>query len=311
MKVLVTGARGLIGSEALGALARAGSEVVGVVRGASHGHHSDNATLVSLDLQTEDSARRLVALAPEVIVHAAAILPQGFLGETAERAAWQNRAIDEAVFAVARTVGCRIVYLSGTSLYGCVRDPCTEDSGIDPRGPYLQQKARGEQLALALPNGGVVLRISAPYGVRQRAATVLQTFVRRAVRGEDLLYYGTGAREQDFIAVEDVGEAVVAATSYPVAGIYNVASGRATTMRDLASLVARCARLPGSRVHASGVEDPEEECRARINITKAERVLQWRPILDLETGVGRVVAALAGAAAAPSTRNQDGAGQAQ
>jgi len=288
VKILVTGAGGLIGGDAVRALALDDANVVAVSRGPMSIPQPSRVVMTTLDLRSLDSIRVLVAQAPELVVHAAAVLPNSLFGEQARNAAVQNRAIDKAVMSAAKSIGCRLIYLSGTSLYGCVQDICNEDSSVSPRGPYLEEKRRSEEKALGLPGGGMVLRVSSPYGVAQRAPTVLQKFVRQASLGEDLLYYGTGAREQDFIAVEDVSAAIVAAARGSRPGVFNIAGGRPIAMLDLATMVVQTLGSRQSRVRPAGIEDPEEGCRARIDIGRAAKELRWQPAMDLSTGIQRL-----------------------
>ena len=63
--------------------------------------------------------------------------------------------------------------------------------------------------------------------------TVVRRFVERASRGEALLYWGSGARQQDFIHADDVAGACQAALEHQ-GGTFNVASGKTVTMRELA-----------------------------------------------------------------------------
>lgn len=289
MKVLVTGAAGLIGGEAVRAFARAGVEVVGIVR-ASRAPGSDQIREVAVDLRDPAATRSLIDCAPDVVVHAAAVLPRRFEGEDAIAAARENRAIDDVVLAATASLGCPLIFISSTSVYGCVQTSCTESSPVAPRGAYGAEKIRSEEKVLGLRGRTVILRISAPYGARQRFETVLRRFISLASRGEDLRYYGTGAREQDFTAVEDVSAAIVAAATATSEGIFNVASGQPIAMRDLARLVIQTVGATTSKVLAAGVDDPEEHCRARVDITRAAAELHWRPTIDLASGIRRLAA---------------------
>ena len=285
-RVVVTGAAGLIGGEVLGALTGADFETIAVTWDGSAAVPLGAAKAVSLDLRRQESAGFLLALEPDAIVHAAAVVPQAHTGTEASVAGGENRIIDDLVLEVVASTGCFLVYVSSTSVYGCVSTRCTESSPIHPRGPYSEEKRRSEERVLGLGFTGTVLRVSAPYGRRQRNLTVLHKFIGQALRGDDLVYYGTGGREQNFTAVEDVSSAIVAALQVGVGGLFNIAGGEPITMRELAALVIQTVGSRGSQVRAAGIDDPEEDCRAQIAIEKAARELRWEPRIPLQVGIG-------------------------
>jgi nucleoside-diphosphate-sugar epimerase len=229
----------------------------------------------------------------EALVHAAAQLP-GL--QDSGHAAEHNRAVDERVFLQAMKAGCRVIYVSGTSVYGPTTglEPLAEDAAIRPADPYVAAKAEGEgsghRLAARYGVPFTALRVSAPYGPLQRAPTVLQTFVSRAVSGEPLGYHGSGTREQTFTFVDDVADAVLRAVGGPP-GVYNVAGSGPVTMKRLAEMVAEAAGLPSRLVRGSGEADPQEGFLARYDINRARRSLGWSPRVDLASGLARVVAA--------------------
>ena len=217
MRVVVTGAAGMIGSEVTASLGRLGYDVVGVHRSPG-GYQPKGAIREQLDLTEPGATSALQDLAPDTIVHCAASLPTAFTGEAASQVADINRAIDLSV----KGVGCRIIYLSSVSVYGLGPQRFSEEGPTEPVGPYAASKAATESL-LGPEDAG--LRVSAAYGPRQRTSTVLRLFVARALAGEDLLYHGSGRRSQDFVHVSDVAAAVGAIVADPaLGGIYNVAS---------------------------------------------------------------------------------------
>lgn len=282
-RILVTGATGLLGSHAVRALRAAGHDVVAPARSA-------------LDLLAPGAAERLAIDRPAVIVHAAAVLP---LAATQEEAARANRRIDDAVVAACGALGARLIYLSGTSVYGDAPPPWSERTPPRPVGAYVQAKLAGEEAArAALGDRALSLRISAPYGPGQRARTVIQVFIEAALANRPLRHHGSGAREQVFTAAEDVAVAVVRAVERPeAAGVVNIAGARPISMKALAELVVRA--IPGSRseVVASGEPDPQEAYRAAVELGRARELLGWAPAMSLEEGVARLGRALAGRAA--------------
>jgi nucleoside-diphosphate-sugar epimerase len=302
-RILVTGAAGLIGRYAVRVLAeRPQTEVIAVARRPLAPDPTPRATCVAHDLTAPDAAAALARLGPTVIVHAAAVLPPRQTGDEAAAAARANRAIDDAAIVAAGTQGCRLIYLSGTSLYGGAATLCDEQAPLRARGPYLEEKLRTEEQLRALGQQATVLRVSSPYAFGQRALTVLVRFVTRATRGEELLYYGTGAREQDFIAAADVADAIRAAIDHTHAhGPINVASGRPVSMRTLAELVVSTLGAR-SRVRAADQPDPEEDSRVRIDIGRAATELAWRPTTSLEDGIRALAAAARAETPAPGLR---------
>jgi nucleoside-diphosphate-sugar epimerase len=226
----------------------------------------------------------------EAIVHAAAVLATSF--ERSEAAAAANEAIDREVIAVAERTGAHLLYASGTSLYGAHRDaaPVAESAALAPRGPYLEQKARAEERFAALAGGFTALRLSAPYGPGQRARTVLQLFVGRALAGKPIEYFGAGTREQDFLWTDDAADAFVRALGAP-AGTYNVASGEHVSMRDLAMLAVDASGADPALVRAAGWPDPEEGLTARFDTSAARSALGWTPRTPLGEGLARLVEA--------------------
>ena len=282
-RVLVTGAAGLIGSSAVDALLQAGHQVISLDRELPATRIG--ARNVIADLLDDDSGTVLRSLEIDTVVHCAALTPASFYGDDASRVANLNAVIDQRMVSFCRDADLRLFYLSGTSLYGTEGHPWYEQSPLCPPGPYAGQKAAGERLCSG-NSRFVIFRISSPYGPRQQKASVLSTFIRRAMRGEDLLYRGSGSRTQDFVSVKDVGQAMrMALENEDVRGVFNIASGQPISMKGLALLVLEMVGATGSTVRSSGEPDTQEGYRAVICIEKAKRILDWSPSLSLAEGI--------------------------
>ncbi len=291
-EVLVTGAGGFIGTHVAQALHGSGFQVIGLDRDFSHGDFPWEC--VEGDLLGPDTQNMLNDNRVDFIVHCAAVLPKQFDGEEAERVGKLNRSIDEYILDLCQRNQSFLIYLSGTSIYGLnLVGVSTEESPVDPAGPYVATKLYTErQIFEKLNLDAVSLRVSAPYGPEQRARTVLKLFIERALRGEDLTYHGSGNRSQDFTYVKDVADAVKCAVRSQVKGIYNIAGGHPVSMRELAELIVRS--VPGcrSQVISSGQADPQENFRPEFDISKAKRELGWQPKVDIEMGVKECIESL-------------------
>jgi len=224
----------------------------------------------------------------DAIVHCAAILPVSQSGMEAEHAAMANLAMDKRVLDLCLQKRCRLIYISSSSVYGRgTGSIITEEAPLSPIGPYSSAKVASEQTILnELPTMSVILRLNAPYGPGQRRRTVLRLFIERALLDLDLMYHGTGKREQDFTASEDIGNAIACAVAVRNAkGIFNIAGGHPISMRRLAELVVRTVKGSKSRVLPSGKTDPQEGYTAIFDISKARRILGWQPEVSLEQGI--------------------------
>jgi UDP-glucose 4-epimerase len=275
---IVTGAGGFIGRAVTRSLLERGFGVVGVYW--PNAPQDANAGVVAqvADLTRAGAWRSLEAYGPAMVVHVAAAVPKSFERSAAEDAAAINDAIDESVFEFCGKSGSSIVYASSTSV-DRIKTDYTDNA-------YAKQKFRSEGIINSGSGPkGCALRINAPYGPGQGLRTVMKVFIESALADRDLYYYGSGSRTQDFIHVDDIGSAFAAAACSGARGIFNLASGSAISMRDLAHLVVNC--VPGSRskVLAAGRPDDDEGYRANFDISETTKALGWIPRISLEDGI--------------------------
>lgn len=285
LKIIVTGAGGLIGSHAVKVLCEKEYRVIALHRRLDQPRISHD--VVQGDLLSDSVLHTLSPITFDLIVHCAAVLPSRSCGD-ADQAAKSNLAMDERILRVCMDRGCHLVYLSGTSVYGGrIERALDEESEVSPVGPYLKAKVQSEKRILdEIPEASTILRVSAPYGPGQRSRTVLRVFIERALAGLDLIYHGTGKRQQDFIAACDVGNAVLCAVRNTQAhGIFNIAGGKPISMHDLADVVLRTISGARGRAVPSGLPDPQENEAATFDISKARRKLGWSPTVTLEEGI--------------------------
>lgn len=283
--VLVTGAAGLVGRAVVARLGRLPARVIPLVRAApasGPGPAGDDVVVLDLAAEGADLAAR-VGATPDCVVHLAAAVPHAARTPDTDDSAAMTARMDRAVFDAAGAWGAHCVYASTCGLYD-PRDerPKEESSALVPRSPYFRAKADGEQLFRSGPRCGIV-RLSAPYGPGLQPMLVLRRFIETACEDGTLQVWGDGTREQDFISVTDIAEVVAAAVTREATGTYNVASGRAVTMVELArATVEAVGSGQWTRVDRP---DPQDGWTARYAIGKAERELGWRPHVDLVDGL--------------------------
>jgi nucleoside-diphosphate-sugar epimerase len=286
--VIITGAGGFIGSAVVKAVAESGRHVIAVVRFQGKYPKLSSVEYLEGDLIQDSIWKDLKASQPTALLHLAAIIPNSFVGDSAQSAAEQNRCMDDKAIAFCEEIGARLIYASGASVYGLSYSGIRrENDKCDPIGPYLVEKYRTEKKIMNSSEikNPCCLRINAPYGPNQRARTVICIFVENALRNQILYYYGSGARTQDFTYVDDIGNAFLLALNSNAQGVFNISGGQPISMRNLSLLVTKLIPNCTSEVKASDKKDPQESFRANYDISLANNRLFWNPKIGLKEGI--------------------------
>jgi GDP-4-dehydro-6-deoxy-D-mannose reductase len=251
-----------------------------------------------LDLLDADAVRSAVrSAAPTVVFHLAALAAVGRSWEAPVETLTRNVAMTaNALEAVRREEPEAAFVLVGSGeVYGPPeRLPVDESAALRPQNPYAVSKAACDLLAgqYADAFGLRVVRLR-PFnhaGPGQSDDYVVGTLTRQvaeaeaAGRDEVVLRTGNPDSARDFTDVRDVVRAYVAAAA-TAPGVFNVASGRSASVRELIELVKGAARLP--------VRHEVDEARVRAHDVpevrgSAERLAAatgWRPEIPLERTV--------------------------
>lgn len=278
MKLVITGAGGIVGRAVADLAGNTDWSVVSVLRpGGDPVRHP----AISVDLAHERLLQKVPAA--DAVVHLAAALSHNRLYRDDEASGRITRMIDENIREYAKETGAYVVYASTCSLYDSESDEWkAEHIGVRPASSYQSAKYETERALLA-PGNACVFRLSAPYGPGLFLSTVLARFLDKARRRETVEVWGSGSREQDFIHTRDVAKFVVAALNRRALGVYNVAAGRPTTMAALAKVIV--AVIGKGNVVFTGQADPGEGHFARYSIAKAQAELGWTPSVALADGI--------------------------
>ena len=306
MRTLVTGAAGFIGSTLVDRLLADGHAVVGVddlssgrsTNLDSAQQHGDFA-FVKADIVDADLIALVGETRPEVVFHLAAQIDV--------RQSVADPQFDAAVNVVgtvrlaeaARRANVRkIVHTSsGGSIYGIPPTyPTGEAVPIDPASPYAAGKVAGEIYLNTFRHlYGLECSHIAPanvYGPRQDPhgeAGVVAIFSKALLSGTPTKVFGDGSNTRDYIFVDDVVEAFVKASGEAGGGQrFNVGTGVETSDRQLHSVVAAAVGAPDDpEFHPPRLGDLKRSC---LDFSRAEKVLGWRPKVNIDDGVAQTVA---------------------
>lgn len=295
MRVLVTGGTGFIGTHLARALAESGHQPVTLAR------HPAPAGWPFAHIVADVAADAELALPGpfDAVVHLAgsADAAASFADPAGYARAHALGTLN--LLAAARRWDARFVLASSQRVYRAAAAPLAEDAPTEPVDPYGYAKLAAEQwLAMyarlfQLP--AVVLRFFSVYGVGQRAGEqsgVVTIFVRRALDGLPLRADAGVLR--DFTAVADVVRGIELALARPQAPgrTYNIATGRATSVAELAHLVTAAAGSK-SEIVVAGEAGPEGARGYVADIGRARHELGYQPALEVERGIARYVEQIA------------------
>ena len=177
-----------------------------------------------------------------------------------------------------------LVYASSAAVYGdCALLPTAEDAPKRPQSPYGADKYASElhaavaTAAWGFPSAG--LRFFNVYGPRQPPGSpysgVVSIFADRLGRGAPITVFGDGGQTRDLVHVSDVVAALLRAMDrrLPGAPVFNVCTGRAVSVLDLAAILGRLRGVDPAITHAPprageirhSVGDPAA-CRAALGL---------------------------------------------
>jgi UDP-glucose 4-epimerase len=189
----------------------------------------------------------------------------------------------------------RVVYTSSASVYGNARHlPVNEDDGTNMLSPYAVSKYGGENYCKAFFESYEVpvasLRYSNVYGPSQQPDNpycgVVAKFFSMVMAGQQPVVHGDGEQTRDYTYVTDAVEATLLAAVSPRAEgqVYNVGTGRETSVNQLAELIIR---TTGQNVRPKYVDrrDIDNIRRRVLNVEKARGELRWTPDMTLENGL--------------------------
>ncbi|MBK8574751.1 MAG: NAD-dependent epimerase/dehydratase family protein [Elusimicrobia bacterium] len=294
MRILVTGGAGFIGSHVVDAFVARGHRVT-VVDDFSTGRKANlnpKARLVRSDIRDTSLSRLFKKERFDLVNHHAAQLDV-------------RKSVSDPLFDASVNVFGLINLLelsrlnkvkkfvfaaSGGTYYGECDQPAREESPAQPLSPYGVTKLAGEHYVRAY--GALhglkftVLRYGNVYGPRQDPhgeAGVVAIFCQRLLARETAFIYGNGKQQRDYVFVGDVARANVAALAKANGEAINIGTGKATDVNRLFKILNACHGKPSPVEH----KPPRtgELFRSVLAVSKAARVLGWKPTVSLEEGL--------------------------
>jgi UDP-glucose 4-epimerase len=198
--------------------------------------------------------------------------------------------------------GVKIIFSGSRLEYGEItaKEKVREDHALKPKSFYGIHKVVGEFYHLMYCKlhsiRTVAFRIANPYGIRHHMKHskygIVNFFIKKAMENETIEIFGEGSQLRDYVYVEDIVNAMLAAgvTSGSDGEVFNLGSGRSVPFVEMAQTVVdvvgrgNIKKVPWPENYRI-IEGGDFDC----DITKAESILEWKPVYTLRSGIERTV----------------------
>jgi NAD dependent epimerase/dehydratase len=294
-RVLITGAKGFIGSRLTERLLNEGLEVRTFVDYLSDVRDSQsrcdssiacNAEVVAGDIRDYDSVLNAMKGCSRVF-HLASLIGVPYSYQAASSYLRTNVTGTLNILQSARELNCqRVVYVSSSEVYGPAKIlPVNEDHPLAPQSPYAATKCSADQLALSyhasFQTPVVVLRPFNTYGPGQSARAVIPSTIEQIAAGKKSVKLGALHPTRDFTYVADTVEAMMLASTVPAAcgQAINIGSNFETSIGEVVQLIIETmgANVEIQCDQARLRPDAGAADRVLCDNTKARQILGWNP----------------------------------
>lgn len=314
MKIVIVGGAGLIGHSAALDLTERGHDVTIIDALMVNNYYAllnsgqerymgflrdrlsllDKAGVPVLRLDARDYGMLTLALSPlepDCIIHMAAVSHIDRSNKDPYSTFDHSLKTLENTLDVARNIkgNAHVIYFSSSTVYGNFQEPVlTEESICKPFGIYGAVKLSGEHIVNAYKDtygmDCTIIRPCALYGPRCVSGRVGQKFIESALDGKPITIFGDGEIYEDFTYIKDFIQGlrlVVEKRERSSGETFNITSGKARTLNDLAEIVS----LHTNAEIIHGEADPEKPHRGTLDIGKARDLLGYNPSYNLEDGI--------------------------
>ena len=278
--ILVTGARGFIGSALRKRLVNLGYKICEI--------NSENGGVINPEVfagLTSQDITHVFHLAAKIFIPKSWELPDLFF--------MTNVAGTQNVLEFCRKKGIALTYVS-SYLYGQPEHlPIDENSPIRPNNPYAQSKYMAEQLcSFYAREFGVQVTILRPfnvYGIGQDKNFLIPSIIYQALH-EEAIHVKTLSPKRDYIYLDDILEALICAMNFKnnKGSIFNIGSGFSVRVQEVVGIVQEIVGTDKPVVSEETTRKGEIQ-DVIADISKSSTELNWHPGFSFYDGIRQIV----------------------
>ena len=294
MKILVTGGAGFIGKHLVKYLLKKNHSVT-IFDNFSNSSKNSTSILIKLGVKIiEGDIKKIneiqnASMNQNIVIHLAAKIS---VSESIKNPmeTFQNNVdgTKNVLIACEKNNVEKIILASSAAVYGegIPKIKLTEESKMNPISPYGKSKVKMEletkEFEINNNVNCIILRFFNIYGIGQTPeyAGVITKFIERIKENKPLKIFGDGLQTRDFIAIDDVIDSIYNAILYGKSGTYNIASGKTTTIKEIAELMIS---INGRKLDIEYTNEQKGDIRnSEADISLAKKEIRYFPKFKLD-----------------------------
>jgi dTDP-4-dehydrorhamnose reductase len=183
MKVFITGASGLVGSNCLKYFKQQGWSVVGTY----YSYHANDTFYFDTLNPSNPENYDVYGFNPDVILHCGALTHVDLCEDEPEMSYQQTVVSTQNMLEIAKKCHSKFIFISTDYIYDGINGPYHEDAPINPLSIYGKHKLEGEKLVESSRLDFITIRINNVYGDEERGKNFVARIVFQILEGKELM----------------------------------------------------------------------------------------------------------------------------
>jgi len=268
-KVIITGARGFVGSYLLRYLKKKNFNVVGLSR-----QKNRNLYYIKDYLKIKKEPAFLIYLSEESNIF-----------NFNKLSTLQIKKNQKVLKVLSAKFKKKLIYASSSKVYtDKLRIKLKETSKIKAETKYEKNKIQCEKIVLK--NKGIALRISNIYGDKIKKESIFLKIIRQIKNKKKNLYLNNTNHIRDFLYIDDLLKLIELIIRNPKTGIYNVGSGRGLSISNLLKIIFKIFKKKKKII----VKDKNIYFSSQIlNTNRVYKAFNWKPKFSIYKQLDKVI----------------------